>query len=81
MKGIFIGSSNCYLQDDLVCLPPKMAASNGNIFPILLCTRVTNVLTLMDPGSLRTLQIDVNYLFKSDMPADSTQLEGIIASA
>lgn len=48
------------VQDDLICLPPRVATGFGNIFPVVLCTRVTNVLTLVDPSSLRTLHIDVS---------------------
>jgi hypothetical protein len=48
------------MQDDLICLPPRVASGFGNIFPVVLCTRVTNVLTLVDPSSLRTLHIDVS---------------------
>ena len=40
-------------QDDLVCLPPKLAASMGNIGPLVLVTRVTNAITLTDPLTLR----------------------------
>ena len=55
------------LQDDLICLPPKMAASSGNIFPILLCSKVSNVLTLVDPSSLRTIQVDVGFHSESSL--------------
>ena len=45
--------SLCCSQDDLVCLPHKVAASLGNIGPLVLCTRVTNALTFTDPRTLR----------------------------
>lgn len=41
------------VQDDLVCLPAKLAASLGNIGPVCLVTRVTNAITLTDPLTLR----------------------------
>ena len=47
------------LQDDLVCLPPKAAASLGGFGPLALCTRVSNTLTLTDTQTLRSVQIDV----------------------
>lgn len=48
------------LQDDLVCLPPKAAASLGGFGPLALCTRVSNTLTLTDTQTLRSVQIDVS---------------------
>ena len=47
------------LQDDLVCLPPKLAERLGNIGPIVLCTRVASSLTLLDPLTLRHSQVEV----------------------
>ncbi|XP_058746747.1 uncharacterized protein LOC131619693 [Vicia villosa] len=54
--------SNCYsyrynfsvevcpiYRQDLVFLPPKVASCLGNIGPIVICTKVTNVITLFDP--------------------------------
>ena len=45
-------------KDDLVCLPPKVASSYGGIGPVVLCTRVTNALTLIDPRTLHTAIIE-----------------------
>lgn len=36
-----------------MCLPAKLAASLGNIGPLVLVTRVTNAITLTDPLTLR----------------------------
>ena len=47
------------VQDDLVCLPAKLVAANGGIGPLVLCTRVTNTITLTDPSTLRTMHLDV----------------------
>ena len=47
------------LQDDLVCIPQKMAGSTGNLGPLVLCTRVTNNITLTDPATLRSIHLDV----------------------
>jgi nonsense-mediated mRNA decay protein 3 len=45
-------------KDDLVCLPPKVATSHGGIGPVVLCTRVTNALTMIDPKTLQTAIIE-----------------------
>ena len=47
------------LQDDLICLASRVAASAGNVGPLVLCTRVTNVLSVTDPSTLRFAQIEV----------------------
>ena len=49
----------CDLQDDLVCIPQKMAGSTGNLGPVVLVTRVTNSITLTDPATLRSFHVDV----------------------
>ena len=41
------------LQNDIVCLPLKLARSLGNIAQIVLCTRVTTALQLLDPSTLK----------------------------
>lgn len=40
-------------QNDIVCLPLKLARSLGNIAQIVLCTRVTTALHLLDPSTLK----------------------------
>ena len=57
---ILIGDTS--LQDDLICLPQKVASSFGNAYPLVLCTRVTNVISLTDMLSFRTIQLDVSSL-------------------
>jgi nonsense-mediated mRNA decay protein 3 len=47
-------------KDSLVCLPKKMAQSFGNLSQIVVCSRVTNVITLIDPSTLQ--MVDVNGL-------------------
>ncbi|XP_015784502.1 60S ribosomal export protein NMD3 [Tetranychus urticae] len=49
-------------KDDLVCLPPALAASLGNIGPLCLCLRVTNNIYLLDPFTLRHAELsNQNY--------------------
>lgn len=46
-------------QDDLVCLPHKVSSSLGHLGPIVLCTKVSNQITLTDPVTLRSTSMDV----------------------
>lgn len=43
-----------------MCLPQKTAAALGGFGPLALCTRVSNTLTLTDPQTLRSVQMDVS---------------------
>lgn len=48
------GPFNLYfLQDNIVCLPPKLAQILGNISPICICTHVTQLVHLIDPNTLQ----------------------------
>ncbi len=42
-----------------MCLPAKLSASLGNLGPLVLCTRVSAALTLLDPLTLRFAQVEV----------------------
>lgn len=42
-----------------MCVPQKAAAAMGGFGPLALCTRVSNTLTLTDPATLRSVQMDV----------------------
>lgn len=42
-----------FLQDNIVCLPPKLAQILGNISPICICTHVTQLVHLIDPNTLQ----------------------------
>ncbi|KAK9846197.1 hypothetical protein WJX84_008028 [Apatococcus fuscideae] len=52
-------------KDDLICLPQRVANSLGSLGPIVLCTRVTSSLTLLDLNTLRTAQIDANAYWRA----------------
>lgn len=56
-------------KDDLLCLPPKVAASHGGMSPLVLCTRVTNALTLTDPVSLRSAVLEGTAYWRSPFKA------------
>lgn len=40
-------------KDDLVCLSSKLSTSLGGMGPLVLCTKVSNQITLLDPVTLR----------------------------
>ncbi|KAL9669079.1 hypothetical protein QQ045_006620 [Rhodiola kirilowii] len=56
-------------REDLVCLPPKVRCNFGNIGPLVICTKVSNSIALLDPQTLRTCFLDGDqywrYSFKS----------------
>ncbi|KAK9012567.1 hypothetical protein V6N11_040612 [Hibiscus sabdariffa] len=56
-------------REDLICLPPRVAVSLGNLGPLVICTKVTNNITLLDPFTLRQCFLDRDqywrYSFKS----------------
>lgn len=52
-------------KDDLVCLPQKVAVGLGNIGPLVLCSRVSNSLFLLDPQTLRSAFIDATQYWRS----------------
>lgn len=56
-------------KDDLICLPQKVASGLGNIGPLVLCTRVSNSLTLLDPLSLRSAYVDATQYWRSSYRA------------
>nr|PNR34355.1 hypothetical protein PHYPA_024172 [Physcomitrium patens] len=52
-------------KDGLICFPEKVAASLGNIDPLVLCTQVSNSLLLLDPQTLRTAYTDANQYWRT----------------
>ena len=60
-------------REDLVCLPPKVAISLGNLGPLVICTKVSNNIMLIDPNTLRYCFLDADqywimYLLKLMLP-------------
>ncbi|XP_044523643.1 60S ribosomal export protein NMD3 [Gracilinanus agilis] len=45
-------------KDNVVCLPPKLAQSLGNMSQICVCIRVTSAIHLIDPSTLQIAEID-----------------------
>lgn len=56
-------------KDDLVCLPAKVATSHGGIGPVVLCTRVTNALTMICPKTLQTAIVEAPMYWKMPFKA------------
>ncbi|KAK3030281.1 hypothetical protein RJ639_039864 [Escallonia herrerae] len=52
-------------REDLICLPPKVAASLGNLGPLVICTKVTNTIALMDPLTLRHCFLDAERYWRT----------------
>ncbi|XP_043696203.1 60S ribosomal export protein NMD3-like [Telopea speciosissima] len=52
-------------REDLICLPPKVASSLGNLGPLVLCTKVSNSLTLLDPFTLRHSFMDADQYWRA----------------
>ncbi|KMT05339.1 hypothetical protein BVRB_7g174740 [Beta vulgaris subsp. vulgaris] len=51
-------------REDLVCLPPKVAANFGNLGPLVICTKVSNNIMLMDPNTLRYCFLDADQYWR-----------------
>jgi nonsense-mediated mRNA decay protein 3 len=44
-------------RDDLVCLPRKLAQQLGNICPLVMACKISNLLHMIDPNSLQRVEI------------------------
>ncbi|KAL0921985.1 hypothetical protein M5K25_005941 [Dendrobium thyrsiflorum] len=56
-------------REDLICLPPKVSNSLGNLGPLVLCTKVSNNILLLDPFTLRTSYLDAKQYWGSPFKA------------
>ncbi|KAK4260247.1 hypothetical protein QN277_003389 [Acacia crassicarpa] len=52
-------------REDLICLPPKVAVSLGNLGPLVICTKVTNSIALLDPFTLRHCFLDADQYWRA----------------
>ncbi|KAI9161217.1 hypothetical protein LWI28_015522 [Acer negundo] len=52
-------------REDLICLPPKVALSLGNLGPLVICSKVTNSIALLDPFTLRHCFLDADQYWRS----------------
>ncbi|XP_073001136.1 uncharacterized protein [Typha latifolia] len=56
-------------REDLVCLPPKVANSLGNLGPLVLCVKVSSSIALLDPFTLRAAFLDANQYWRTSFQA------------
>lgn len=56
-------------KDDLLCLPPKLSVALGGIGPLVLVTRVSQGLTLLDPHTLTTTELAASQYWKTPFAA------------
>ncbi|KAJ6840710.1 uncharacterized protein M6B38_118275 [Iris pallida] len=56
-------------REDLLCLPPAVCRSLGNIGPLVVCTKVTNSLALLDPATLRVAYLDAKEYWRTAFEA------------
>ena len=56
-------------QDDLLCLPAKLSNALGGLGPLILCTRVSALLTLTDPGTLREAHLNAEQYWRTPLRA------------
>ncbi|XP_021891322.1 60S ribosomal export protein NMD3 [Carica papaya] len=52
-------------REDLICLPQKVAHSLGNIGPLVICTKISNSIALLDPLSLRYCFLDADQYWRT----------------
>ncbi|KAL6184945.1 hypothetical protein ACLB2K_041080 [Fragaria x ananassa] len=62
-------------REDLVCLPPKVKSSLGNLGPLVICTKVTNSIALLDPFTLRYCFLDTDQYWRSSFKSLHTSRE------
>lgn len=51
-------------REDLLCLPPKVALNLGNLGPLVICTKMTNNIALLDPFTLRQCYLDADQYWR-----------------
>ncbi|XP_021638834.2 uncharacterized protein LOC110634198 isoform X2 [Hevea brasiliensis] len=52
-------------REDLICLPPKVASNLGNIGPLVICMKVMNGITLLDPFTLRHCFLNADQYWRA----------------
>lgn len=51
-------------REDLICLPPKVSNSLGNLGPLVICMKVSDSILLVDPANLRSAYMDSNQYWR-----------------
>lgn len=52
-------------REDLICLPPKVKDGLGNLGPLVICTKVSNNIALLDPFTLRNCFLDAEQYWRA----------------
>ncbi|MED6143279.1 hypothetical protein PIB30_004782 [Stylosanthes scabra] len=52
-------------REDLICLPTKVAVGLGNLGPLVICTKVSNKIALLDPFTLRHCFLDADQYWRA----------------
>lgn len=50
-------------RDDVVCLPMGLFRQSGSPSPIMLCTKVSNLVYLLDPFTLHSMEVQASHFF------------------
>jgi len=51
-------------KDDIVCIPPKVIAFFGGANPLLICTKITANVHLLDPLTLKTYELNATQYWR-----------------
>jgi nonsense-mediated mRNA decay protein 3 len=51
-------------KDDVVCLPAKLATQLGGVGPLVLVTRISQAFSVLDPSTLRTVDVAASTYWK-----------------
>ncbi|KAI8991451.1 NMD3 family-domain-containing protein [Mycotypha africana] len=51
-------------KDDLVCIPKKLSNTFGNINQLLICTRISNSIQLLDPHTLAMADVTTTHYYR-----------------
>jgi len=60
-------------RDDLVCLPRKLAQQLGNISPLVLASKVSNLIHMIDPNTLQMIEIPAPVYWQAPFRAIATK--------
>lgn len=55
-------------KDDLLCLPPKICAALGGIGPLVVVSRVSQGLTVVDPNTMASAELSAIQFWKNPFP-------------
>jgi nonsense-mediated mRNA decay protein 3 len=59
-------------KDDLVCIPKQLAKQLSNISPLVVCTRVGNSLSLVDPATLQHAEVTAPIYWRAPFESLAT---------